>query len=212
MLAITIATFAFLQAMVLATLVPYATEVLGSSTRAYGLFIAIAAIGNVVGGLGASHIARRFSAPAILAASGLGAAGAYLVAGVTSSLAVATAALAVEAFAVAVANVATVTMRQRLVPHELRGRVGGAFRTCIFGAMPVGALAGGVAAATLGLRSPLLIAGAVQVVVVATLWRRLLHSLTATPADLDVADVADVVDVVDLNVPDAEPVAAMSAA
>jgi MFS family permease len=209
LLAITIATFAFLQAMVLATLVPYATDVLGSSTRAYGLFIAIAAIGNVVGGLCASRIARRFSAPAILAASGLGAAIAYLAAGATSSLPVATAALAVEAFVVAIANVATMTMRQRLVPAELRGRVGGAFRTCIFGAMPIGALAGGVVAATLGLRSPLLIAGAAQVVVVATLWRRLHRSLAASTTELVALD-DDVV--VDLSESGSERIAATTAA
>lgn len=48
-------------------------------------------------------------------------------------------------------NVITQSMRQRLVPGELLGRVGGASRTLAFGLMPVGAVLGGLVAEHLGL-------------------------------------------------------------
>lgn len=50
-----------------------------------------------------------------------------------------------------VGNVITQSMRQRLVPGELLGRVGGASRTLAFGLMPVGAVLGGLVAEYLGL-------------------------------------------------------------
>ena len=48
-------------------------------------------------------------------------------------------------------NVITQSMRQRLVPGELLGRVGGASRTLAFGLMPVGAVLGGLVAEHVGL-------------------------------------------------------------
>lgn len=50
-----------------------------------------------------------------------------------------------------IGNVISMSLRQRLVPRELLGRVGGAGRTLGFGLMPVGALLGGVVAQQWGL-------------------------------------------------------------
>ena len=50
-----------------------------------------------------------------------------------------------------VGNVVSQTIRQRLVPSRLLGRVGGAGRTLAYGLMPVGALLGGVVGETVGL-------------------------------------------------------------
>ncbi|PWD51705.1 MFS transporter [Serinibacter arcticus] len=45
-----------------------------------------------------------------------------------------------------IGNVVSMSLRQRLVPRHLLGRVGGAGRTLAFGLMPVGAVLGGVVA------------------------------------------------------------------
>lgn len=50
-----------------------------------------------------------------------------------------------------VGNVLTQSLRQRLVPGELLGRVGGASRTVAYGLMPLGAVLGGVIAEHFGL-------------------------------------------------------------
>lgn len=58
-----------------------------------------------------------------------------------------------------VANVLSASMRQRLVPRALLGRVGGAGRTLAYGLMPVGAVLAGAGAQHGGL-APVLVAGA----------------------------------------------------
>ena len=56
-------------------------------------------------------------------------------------------------------NVATISLRQRIVPDALLGRVTSAYRLIGLGAMPVGAAAGGLIARSYGLPAPFLVAG-----------------------------------------------------
>lgn len=72
-----------------------------------------------------------------------------------------------------VGNVITQSMRQRLVPGELLGRVGGASRTLAFGLMPVGAVLGGVVAEHLGLAATFYAAVAVALLACGYLARSL---------------------------------------
>jgi MFS family permease len=58
-------------------------------------------------------------------------------------------------------NVVTVSLRQRIVPARLLGRVTSSYRMIGLGAMPVGALLAGVLARTYGLHAPYLIGGLV---------------------------------------------------
>jgi predicted MFS family arabinose efflux permease len=57
-------------------------------------------------------------------------------------------------------NVLTVSLRQRLVPDQLLGRVTAAYRVVGFAAMPVGAVIGGFVAHRWGLRAPFLLGAA----------------------------------------------------
>ena len=57
-------------------------------------------------------------------------------------------------------NVVAISLRQELTPDGLRGRAAAAGKMVAFGAEPVGALTGGVVAAWIGLRAPILVAGA----------------------------------------------------
>ena len=61
-----------------------------------------------------------------------------------------------------IGNVVSQSLRQRLVPGALLGRVGGASRTLGFGLMPVGALLGGVVAERAGLPATFLAAVALS--------------------------------------------------
>jgi MFS family permease len=60
-------------------------------------------------------------------------------------------------------RVLTVTLRQRLTPNRLLGRVNAAYRTVAQGVIPIGAAFGGVTARLWGVRSPFVIATAVFV-------------------------------------------------
>ena len=73
-------------------------------------------------------------------------------------------AFALVGFAVGVGSVVAISLRQRLTPAEVMGRVGAASRGIVWGAAPVGALVAGSLAALAGLRLPLVLAGVLQCV------------------------------------------------
>jgi MFS family permease len=174
-----VSSLAFCQAIVFGPLVLFALQGLGLSDAGYGVLLAVAAIGNVVGGTVAGRLDDRFGARVLLPATGLVAAAAYGVCGLATNWVVAGAALALEAVAVAVGNVANLALRQRRIPNELLGRVGGVFRFFIYGAIPLGALLGGFLVDWLGVRAPLAVAAVLQGVLVAVLAPPLVRRLGA---------------------------------
>jgi len=171
LLAAFVAMLAFCQSVVFGPLVLFALDELGLSDASYGFLLGVAAIGNVVGGAVAGRLDRRFGAVVILPASGLVAAIAYVACGGATNGVGAALALTLEAVAVAIGNVANLTLRQRIIPNELLGRVGSVFRFFIFGAVPVGALVGGLVASRFGLRAPFVVAGVLQAVTVVLVAR-----------------------------------------
>jgi hypothetical protein len=74
---------------------------------------------------------------------------------------VAGAMMACNGFFVTMWNVVTVSLRQRIVPADLLGRVNSVYRMLGWGLMPLGALAGGFVAHTAGLRAPYTLGGIV---------------------------------------------------
>ena len=181
-----VALLAFCQAMVFGPLVLFALNGLGLSDAGYGLLLAGAALGTVFGGTVASRLDRRFGPGVLLAASGVAAAGAYALCGVASTAVLAGLALAGEGVAVAVGNVTSLTLRQRITPNELLGRVGNVMRFFIFGAIPLGALAGGFLVQWLGVRAPFAGAAVLQllavVIMAPTLVRRLRPTVQTSAA------------------------------
>ena len=85
--------------------------------------------------------------------------------------------LVVEAFAVACGSVVSTSLRQATVPDELRGRVGNAYRSCLWGVTPLGALLGGALASVAGTRVVFAVAGGLQLVLTAALAPRLARRL-----------------------------------
>jgi len=172
-LAATIASFAFCQAMVLSVLVLLCLDSLHLTAAGYGIFLAAGATGNLIGGAVAGAVNQQIPTRTVLFTGGLAAAAAYAIVALAPNATVAAFAFVVEAVAVALGNVASVSMRQRLIPRELLGRVGNIFRMCIYGAMPLGALTAGLLAAAFGVRSAILVAAGLQVALVTTLASRL---------------------------------------
>jgi len=154
-----ISSLAFFQSMVMALLAIYGVRDLGLSHTGYGLLYATIAVGNLVGALGARRAIARLGAPTSVLLGAALAAVSYLILSTTHSAITAAGALSLEAVGVAVGNVTTITVRQEVIPEHLMGRVMTAFRMTILGFAPLGALAGGVAAASIGIRSTFLLAG-----------------------------------------------------
>lgn len=124
---------------------------LGLSRAQYPLLTLGFALGAVAGSLCTEAAQRVFGELPLLVGSLVLSVVLLLVPVMWPNVWATAAALVLIGFANALGNVVAQSLRQRLVPSELLGRVGGASRTLAFGLMPVGALLAGVVAQTLGL-------------------------------------------------------------
>ena len=141
-------------------LVLYALEVLGIGEEGFGLLLATAAVGGFLGSLSAGRIAARFGRRrALLTGSALVVLSQLLV-GVAPGVAVAGAGLFVTGLGRTMFAVVGQSIRQRVTPDRLLGRVVTSFRMIAVGGLPLGAVAGGLLAEVTNLRLPFL-AGAV---------------------------------------------------
>lgn len=88
-------------------------------------------------------------------------------------------------------NVLVISMRQRLIPAELLGRVNSAYRLVGMGGMPLGAALGGVVAEFAGIGAVLAGAAGVCLVAVGLVWRalseRISRPLTSDAAFSDIS-------------------------
>ena len=159
LVAVLLGIYNFANQMGQAILVLLATQVLHVSTRGYGLLLAASAVGSVVGGLVNPVLTRRLGLLPSLILPAVATAAAFVGLGLAPDPAVAAALLAVQGFSVTMWNVVTVSLRQRIVPGHLLGRVNSVYRMLGWGLMPVGALAGGFVAHAAGLRAPYVVAG-----------------------------------------------------
>ena len=160
-----LAALAGLQGLVMGVLVIVATVDWRVPKAFYGLFLAAGAAGNVPGALLADRLSHRIGNIPTLIGSALVSGLAYLVMASASGWLLAGAAFCVVSFAVYAGSVIANSLRQRLSPRDLMGRVGSAWRGIVWGAFPIGSLIGGFLASVGGLRLPLFIAGVAQCVV-----------------------------------------------
>ena len=159
MVAVLLGIFNFANQMGQAVLVLLATQTLHVGSRGYGLLLAASAVGSVAGGLVNPVLSRRLGlVPALVLPAVIDAA-AFAGLGLAPDAAVAAGLLAVQGFSVTLWNIVTVSLRQRIVPGHLLGRVNSVYRMLGWGLMPAGALAGGLVAHAAGLRAPYLAAG-----------------------------------------------------
>ncbi|HEY6315127.1 MAG TPA: MFS transporter [Streptosporangiaceae bacterium] len=157
--AVLLGIYNFANQMGQAILVLLATQTLHVSTRGYGLLLAASAVGSVVGGLVNPVLTRRLGLLPSLIVPALIDAAAFVGIGLAPDPVVVAALLATQGFSVTMWNVVTVSLRQRIVPGHLLGRVNSVYRMLGWGLMPLGALAGGFVAHAAGLRAPYIVAG-----------------------------------------------------
>ena len=144
-----------------ALLVKFAAEELNVTGSGYGVLLACMSVGAIVGGLGGDRIGGRLGERrALLAAYGTFAL-CMLGFGLAPSAIVLALVAVVEGVAGTVWNVITVSMRQRVIPSELFGRVNSAYRWIGTGSIALGALIGGQIAHQAGLRAPFFVGAAI---------------------------------------------------
>ncbi len=162
-----------LSALSSGLLVLFALDTLQLSEVGFGVLLTAFAVGAVVGGLAAAPLAARIGRTTTLVV-GAAVAGACLTAiGFVREPWLAGVLLAVEAAAVMFWTVLTMSLRQALIPEGVFGRVQGAYRTLVWGAIPVGSLAGGLLASATSVPAVFVVGGVGQVLVTGWLWRLL---------------------------------------
>ncbi|MEV5593202.1 MFS transporter [Streptomyces sp. NPDC052496] len=138
----------------------YVVRWLGLPEAAFGVFLAVGALGGIVGGLLNARLAGRFGTfPAALGGMVLMGV-AMLLTGLVRHALVAAACFAVMALGAAVYQALTVSFRQATTPPDRLGRLNGVYRLIGTGTIPLGALAGGALAKLVQVNVPYVAAGA----------------------------------------------------
>jgi MFS family permease len=126
---------------------------MGLTEAGFGVVLAMLGVGSLVGTWLAVPVERRLGRVRTLAVSVVLSAASLAVPAATALVVPVAASQVVAGVAMVLWNVVTVSLRQRITPDRLLGRMNASYRLVGWGTMPLGALAGGVLAETLGLRA-----------------------------------------------------------
>ncbi len=152
-------TYNFLLVGAEALNVLFALRVLHASKAVFGMILTGSALGGITAGLSADRVIKKLG-PGSTILTTLAVAGvAGLTAGTSNNVIVFAASMAVAVACGTLANIVVLSLRQTLVPDELRGRVNSLYRVALATAAPLGALAAGQLAGLVSLRAPLLVMG-----------------------------------------------------
>lgn len=162
------------QSMANGVFVLYVLEELRLPSGDFGLVLFVAGIGGLAGGIATPALARRFGRGPMLTSGALLSALCMGAMGFTRNGYVGAALFGGSAAGVMVWNVLTMSLRQALIPQHLFGRVQGAYRTLVWGSIPLGSFAGGVLADAIGIR-PVFVVGGVGLCACVPFLGRLVH-------------------------------------
>jgi MFS family permease len=146
----------------MAVIVLLVRDELGADELAFGLVLAGAAAGSIIGSQLASNAVHRLGRQNAVLASIATFSLALLSVGLAPDTIAAALGLAAFGLAGEVWNVVAVSYRQAIIPDVLLGRVMATYRVIAYGAMPIGAAVGGLTAKVLGVRATFVV-GAVAV-------------------------------------------------
>ncbi|MFE0593935.1 MFS transporter [Micromonospora echinospora] len=154
-----------------ALLVLLARERLGLGSVGYGVLLTCMAVGSLAGALVGDRLIAAVGATWTIRVGLLTEVALHLTLAVSSDAYVVGAALALFGVHGALWGIVASSLRQRLTPPELLGRVGSANLFVAAGGNCVGALLGGALAARFGLTAPYWVGFVVAVLVTASTWR-----------------------------------------
>jgi MFS family permease len=135
---------AFGYSMQVSALVLVGGEQLGLDGLGFGIFAAVIAIGNVFGALIAPRLLRRFDEYTLVIFCTVAMATFNGLAATSRNPVFVTVALAVDGVSVMVANVTTFSLRQRLAPPNMVGRIMATSKMMVVGIQVFGAIVGGI--------------------------------------------------------------------
>ncbi len=151
--------------LAMSTFVLFAHQRLGLGSLGYGLLLGAMAVGGVSGSLLSRLLVTTFGGRAVATTTIFTTPTAMLAIGLTGHDVIVVGALAmITSFGASVWNVAVASLRQRMVPAAMFGRVSSAGSLISWGTQPIGAILGGLLAGWLGLAAPWLIGGTLRII------------------------------------------------
>jgi Na+/melibiose symporter-like transporter len=165
----------------------YAVRTLGLTPLKLGIAIGALQAGALLGSLGAPGVKRALGLGRALAVSILGVSGAPLLlllphSASPAAIAVFAAGWLGHGCGIAIWNVNTITLRQAVTPTRLLARMNATYRMLLFGALPVGSVAGGLLGSALGLHSALAVAVIVLITPICWIFFSPVFRLTEMPS------------------------------
>jgi MFS family permease len=174
-LALTVVAFNVTFGAAWSVLVLYAGDRLGMDSIGFGLLTTASAIGGIIGTAAYGALERRFSLADLMRAGLLIETATHLIFALTRSPEVALLTMVVFGAHEVVWWTTSITIRQRAVPDELMGRVGGMYTVGLTGGIVVGTPIGGLLARSFGITAPFWFGFIGSALLVAVLWRELRH-------------------------------------
>ncbi|HET7474060.1 MAG TPA: MFS transporter [Candidatus Limnocylindrales bacterium] len=153
-------------------LVLYASQRLGMDEVGFGLLTTAIAVGGVIGTASYGRLERRFHLGDIMRVGLVIETITHLVLALTTSSLVALGMLVIFGAHAFVWGTTSTVVRQRSVPDEVLGRVGGVYRVAIQGGIVIGTPIGGLLAGAFGITAPFWFAFAGSALLVLLLWRQ----------------------------------------
>ncbi|MEX2183520.1 MAG: MFS transporter [Chloroflexota bacterium] len=132
---------------------------MGLSEVGFGILMTSMAVGSLAASVTVERLERWFGRANLLAVAVAVTAVATAVPGLTAEPIPVGVAFAVAGFAMVAWNVVTVSLRQRIVPDRLLGRLNASYRLLAWGTMPIGAAIGGLLGEIIGVQPVFLVAG-----------------------------------------------------
>ncbi len=154
----TTTSLGFFYSLSTSTLILFITEILEVQAKYFGVLMAGAGSGGVLGGILTPILSKKFGRGAVLAVAIFISSITVVFQGISPNVWVFGIIGFISAFAITNWNILLMSCYQVLIPADLYGRIHGARRTFVWGVMPIGALLGGVIAQS-GLRLPLIVGG-----------------------------------------------------
>jgi MFS family permease len=174
-LALTIVAFNITFGAAWSVLVLYAGDRLGMDSVGFGLLTTASAIGGIAGTALYGPLERRFSLAQIMRGGLVIETLTHLTFALTTSPAVALATMVVFGAHEVIWWTTSITIRQRAVPDELMGRVGGIYTVGLTGGIVIGTPIGGLLAKSFGITAPFWFGFVGSAILVAVLWREFRH-------------------------------------
>jgi predicted MFS family arabinose efflux permease len=174
-LAITIFTFNVTYGAAFSVLVLYARERLGLGALGFGLITTAMAVGGLLGGACYGWLERHLHLGIIMRGGLIIETLTHLALALTRWAWFALIVFVIFGAHALVWGTTSTSVRQRAVPTEFQGRVGSVYLSGVVGGIVIGSLLGGLVGSTWGVTAPFWFAFVGSAIMLALIWRSLLH-------------------------------------